>query len=222
MFGSYKATAASRILRESVHACCGGGERNQLLARRLQQCRPKTMVNAYPLHQDPDPQEEARRRDPTEFPDPVFRLKVLLTEDRAREDEHWTRQLPRLLEPLGVQAQIASTAKEALDAADRTPFHAAVVDLYTPLAPGKSASGDAGGLWLLQVMHRRVHRPPVVMVNSQATSRHTVRLLNDALRLGAFSVVNRPEHVDRLLHVIARLLQRRHDGRWPEPPTPSS
>ena len=179
------------------------------------------MVNAYPLPPSPDDDGPAPWPAAADRPNDRFRFNVLLTEDRTREDEHWTRQLPRLLEPLGVQAQIASTAKEALDAADRTPFHAAVVDLYTPLAPGKTASGDAGGLWLLQVMHRREQRPPVVMVNSQTTRRHTVRLLNDALRLGAFSVVNRPVHVDALLHVIARLLQRHHEGRWPKPPTPS-
>ncbi len=175
------------------------------------------MVNAYPPKPTPDADAtrpaSAASGQPQAKPHDRFRLNVLLTEDRSREDEHWTRQLPRLMEPLGIHAELASTAREALEAAERTKFHAAVVDLYTPVSRGKT--GDAGGLWFLQVMHRREERPPVVMVNSRNTRQHTVRLLNDALRLGAFSVVNRPVHVDALLHVIARLLQRHHGGQWP-------
>ena len=37
------------------------------------------------------------------------RFSVLLTEDRDRETEHWTRQLPRLLAPIGIDAITAGS-----------------------------------------------------------------------------------------------------------------
>ena len=78
------------------------------------------------------------------------RFRVLLTEDRARPDEHWTRQLPQLVRPLGVQASIAADSKEALAILESTPIHAAVIDLNTP-APQSSDSGS-GGLWCLYLL----------------------------------------------------------------------
>ncbi|MEM1108198.1 MAG: hypothetical protein AAGH99_05845 [Planctomycetota bacterium] len=156
-------------------------------------------------------------------PQPGGRFNVLLTEDRARPVEHWTRQFPRLMKPLGVEAHLAATAKQALELTDRITFHAAFVDLATPkddAASSASASGAAqGGLWLLEVLQRRTDRPAVVVVNSRATQKQAVRLLNDALRLGAFSVVNRPADLTPLLSVIQRLLNRHHQGQWPAPGT---
>lgn len=188
---------------------------------------------------------------------PGGRFNILLTEDRARPEEHWTHQFPRLMQPLGIHAHLATSAREALDLADRVTFHAVFVDLATPkerrapgisgTAPGTAApgilgtaanapenpgggnsgrvnsggggvsGGGDGGLWLLQVLQRRVQRPPVIVINSRATQKQAVRLLNEALRLGAFSVVNRPADPRPLLAVTQRLLDRHHQGQWPTP-----
>lgn len=150
------------------------------------------------------------------------RLRVLLTRDRARTEDHWTQQLPRLLGPMGIQAEVVGTGTDALDRANAQPYHAAVVDIATPTgSPGTAApTADAGGLWLLQVLQRSRFAPPVVVVNSQSYSqRQVARFLNEALRLGAFSVINKPVDLEHLLATIARLLQRHHDGRWPGPPS---
>ena len=182
------------------------------------------MVNVRPPIPPSDPDAGFRRPSGGRF-------NVLLTEDRARPEEHWTRQFPRLMQPLGVQAHLATSAREALDLADRVTFHAAFVDLATPkerpnadagtTAPPVSAAGgdrSGGGLWLLQVLQRRAQRPPVIVINSRATQKQAARLLNEALRLGAFSVVNRPADPRPLLAVIQRLLDRHHQGQWPSPP----
>lgn len=157
------------------------------------------------------------------------RFNVLLTQDRDHAIEHWTRQLPRLLEPLGVQAHLARTGREAVDLAGRLELHAAVVDLLTPADDMRSPARDPlpGGLWLLQVLRRKPNRPPVVVVANDAyTLRQAQRYLNEALRLGAFSVINRPVDLDPLLQVIRRLIDRRYAGAWPsgrsEPDQPSS
>ena len=146
------------------------------------------------------------------------RFRVLLTEDRARPDEHWTRQLPPMLGPLGVQASIASDAKEALSILETTPIHAAVIDLNTP-AP---QSETGGGLWLMQVIQRLPHKPPVVVVNSHSYSQRQVgRLLNQALELGAFSVINWPVQIDTLLSTFQRLIERAYNNNWPKDNQPN-
>lgn len=144
------------------------------------------------------------------------RFTVLLTEDREHAIEHWTHQLPRLLEPQGVQAHVARTGKEALALAKQLTIHAAVVDLLTPADERTGSSGAPGGLWLLEVLRRHPNRPPVVLVSNPSFSqRLTQRYLNEALRLGAFSVLNRPVQLEALLESIRRVIDRRYKGAWP-------
>ncbi|MEX0653546.1 MAG: hypothetical protein WD534_08600 [Phycisphaeraceae bacterium] len=152
------------------------------------------------------------------------RFNVLLTQDRDHAIEHWTRQLPRLLEPQGIHAHLARTGREALDLASRLDLHAAIVDLLTPTGGTGAAAGQRattrdplpGGLWLLQVLRRKPVQPPVVVVSNDFYAwRQADRYLNEALRLGAFSVINRPVELDPLLQVIRRLIDRRYAGTWP-------
>jgi DNA-binding response OmpR family regulator len=155
---------------------------------------------------------------------PDARFNVLLAEDLQHAPEHWTRQLPRLLEPQGVRSYVARTGSEAVEIVQSVRIHAAVIDVDTPPSSiasrrsGASGSAAAGGLWLLDVLRRVQHRPPVVVVNDVRLSPVQVqRLLNEALRLGAFSVINRPDDLEHLLAVMRRLLDRTYRGQWPPP-----
>ncbi len=157
------------------------------------------------------------------------RFNVLLTEDREHSVGHWTRQLPRLLKPQGVQAYVARSGREAVEMVNDLEIHAALIDLATPQDPRKaepealgtsqSSAGpfaEAQGLWVLEVIRRLPQRPPVVVVNSRAIARtQAQRCLNQALRLGAFSVVNRPSDIEDMLAVIRRLIDRQYEGAWP-------
>lgn len=148
---------------------------------------------------------------------PAPRLHVLLTEDRPHAPEHWTGQFPRMLEPLGVVAHMARSAREAMDVANTRRIHAAVIDLATPLG-GIGQSSD-GGRWLIELVRRLPHRPPVVIINSPSFSQRQLnRLLQEALELGAFSVMNRPVEIEHLLDVFRRLLDRQYRGAWPTGP----
>ncbi|MEO0515621.1 MAG: hypothetical protein AAF086_10085 [Planctomycetota bacterium] len=148
------------------------------------------------------------------------RLQVLLTQDRHHPDEHWTHQLPRLLAPLGVDARLATDADEAVRVTRTVRIHAAIIDLATP---GSSAPGaaklepPASGLWLLQVLRRLEQTPPTLVVNAALPPKQAQRLLNEALRLGAFAVINRPVQLNTLLASIQRVLQRHHQNNWPQP-----
>ena len=182
-------------------------------------------------------------------PQSASRFNVLLTQDRQHSAGHWTRQLPRLLEPQGVNAYLARSGREAVDMVNDLDIHAALIDLATPQnapprttspgAPGApgypdspdsfnpassrqksggggGAGGEAQGLWVLEVIRRLPTRPPVVVINSRAIApKQAQRFLNDALRLGAFSVINRPSDIEDMLAVIRRLIDRQYEGAWP-------
>ncbi len=164
------------------------------------------------------------------------RFNMLLTVDRPHSESHWTRQLPRLLRPQGVAAYVAHNAREAVDLAENRRIHAAVIDMGTPaepdeqgsaapapgIAPARSlASGPTRGpvddeMWLLELLRRLPHSPPVVIVRKPAfTQQQAVRTLSRALRLGVFSVLNKPVSVEQLLDVFQRLMDSRYEGAWP-------
>ena len=72
------------------------------------------------------------------------------------------------------------------------------------------------GLWILEQLRRLPRRPPVVVVDRPALNRQEAeRVLRDVLRLGAFSVLHKPIHIEQLLSVLQRLLERRYEGNWP-------
>jgi len=152
------------------------------------------------------------------------KLNVLLTVDRPHAPEHWTVQLPRLLEPQGVVSYVAQSGHEAIDFAESVQFHAAVIDMGTPWSCGDSFptpvgafdKGGPAGLWLLELWRRLPDRPPVVVIGGPAISqRQLERLLREALRLGVFSVVNKPINLEKILAVFRRLLDRQYRGYWP-------
>ena len=45
--------------------------------------------------------------------------------------------------------------------------------------------------------------------------RQVERLLGEALRLGAFSVLNKPVDMNQMLTVFRRLIDRQYHGSWP-------
>ena len=145
------------------------------------------------------------------------RLNVLLTEDRPRGDGHWSHHLPRLLEPFGVYTHVAHSGRQAIDFAERNPIHAAVVDLSTPIdTPGVPAVSNSDGLWLIELLRRLPNSPPLVVVTSPMFDDVEVsRVLHQALKAGAFSVLSRPASLNEVLTVFQRLVDTVYEGEWP-------
>jgi DNA-binding response OmpR family regulator len=82
---------------------------------------------------------------------------------------------------------------------------------------GSSASGSASGLSLLDLFRRMPCTPPIVVLRSPAfTKRQAERLLVESMRLGAFSVLDKPIDLERLLAVFRRMMDRHYRGSGPE------
>ena len=144
------------------------------------------------------------------------RLNVLLT-DRG---QRWSAQLPPLLKRQGVTSFTVSSSDQVLQLIETKPIHVAVVDMFLDTEPDARPNPQRlpGGLKLLQVIQRSQRRPPAVMI---VRSRHFDPrvdnfVLNEALRLNAFSVLDQPVELEQMLSVLRRALERYFGGRWPE------
>lgn len=144
-------------------------------------------------------------------------------------DETWADQLPRLLQPLGVQALVVHSGREAADAVRRYTVHLAVVDLSLPMDCGEVSAGSDGGTSptnsplsgeeagcrLLQLLGRQPSPPPTIVIKPRRTRREDARALMAAMQAGAFAVIDRPVHLEAVLDALRRALRRHYADRWP-------
>ncbi|NOG55744.1 MAG: hypothetical protein HND57_15695 [Planctomycetes bacterium] len=73
-----------------------------------------------------------------------------------------------------------------------------------------------GGIRLLQLLRRLAEPPPIVVVRRPAVEpRANTRALHDALREGAFAVIDAPVQLEMLLEVMRRILKRHYSDTWP-------
>lgn len=160
---------------------------------------------------------------PTDQPDPNEapsgpRLNLLLSYGGWREGSA-VDQIPQLLSPLGIHSIRVYSGEEAAEVISSTDIHIAVVDLAIPLhrrredGPTEAPSGPR----ILQLL-RRLHQPPptVVVRPHQAATRESTRTLSDALREGAFAVLDRPVNIETMLEVMRRVVRRHYADNWPQ------
>ncbi len=146
------------------------------------------------------------------------RLNLLLSYGRWQE-EPALDHLPRLLSPLGIHTLRARSGEEAAQTISGGTIHIAVVDLTVPLRPADRS--PAAGPRLLALLRRLEEPPPTVVIRPPPPgTRDHVRGLTDALREGAFAVLDRPIHLESLLEVMRRILRRHYADLWPLRPKP--
>ena len=146
---------------------------------------------------------------------PTHRLNLLLSRDeRMGSDRAAIDQLLVLVSPLGIRSIVVSTGEEAAEVIGREPIHVAFVDLAMPIARG--SEGQPGGSRVLQLLRRLDQPPPTVVLRpSHGATRDRCRLLGDALREGAFAVIDRPLRIETMLEVMRRIIRRHYRDHWP-------
>lgn len=146
---------------------------------------------------------------------PKCRLNLLLSRDaRFQADGAAVEQLLMLVSPLGIRTIVVSTGEEAAQVIAREPIHVAFVDLAMPLA--NQGGGQAGGSRMLQLLRRLDQPPPTVVVRPpHGATRDRCRILGDALRDGAFAVIDRPLRLETMLEVMRRIVRKHYRDHWP-------
>lgn len=143
------------------------------------------------------------------------RLNLLLSYGSNR-DEEVMDQLPRLLTPMGIHSIRVTTGERAARAVADQVIHIAVVDLAVPLCD--ETDRRAAGARVLELLRRLDQPPPTVVVRPRRpTVRDSARELSEALRAGAFTVLDRPLGLESLLEVLRRILRRHYADLWPAP-----
>ncbi|MFG0330305.1 MAG: hypothetical protein ACF8PN_10440 [Phycisphaerales bacterium] len=151
-------------------------------------------------------------------PDASGRLNLLVSYGGWR-DLSWADQLPRLLEPMGIVTFRVESGVEAADLIESAPVHIAVVDLNLPLDRREARTAavtHTGGARILQLLRRLEDPPPTVVVRRPVDkAAANQRTLHQALREGAFSVLDAPVALEQILGIMRRILQRHYADRWP-------
>ena len=140
------------------------------------------------------------------------RLNLLLSSGWREGGE--TAQLPHLLDPLGILCMHARTGMEARQLVETTRIDIALIDLELPM--DDAGDGRAAGPRILQLLRRLDPTPPTVVIRpAQSTRRDASRGLSEALREGAFAVLDRPLKLESMLETLRRVVRRHYADRWP-------
>ncbi len=115
---------------------------------------------------------------------------------------------------MGIHSVRVTSGEDATEAIRTYTIHIAVVDLAIPLL--RTEPSKAAGPRILQLLRRLDQPPPTVVVRPpQPTARDSSRGLSDALREGAFAVLDRPIDLETILEVMRRILRRHYADVWP-------
>ncbi len=160
---------------------------------------------------------------------PGNRLNLLLSYAGWRS-QSWAEQLPQLLEPMGIASFRVQSGREASEVIQRQRVHIAVVDLDLPIdskstSATPSPADQTGGTRLLQILRRLDAPPPTIVIRRAVDKAHgNERTLHEALREGAFTVLDVPVQLEHLLELMRRILRRHYSDAWPTgcPPDPGS
>ena len=140
------------------------------------------------------------------------RLNLLLSSGWREGGE--TAQLPDLLDPMGIQCMHARTGREATQLVETRRVDIALIDLELPM--DDLGNGRAAGPRILQLLRRLDPTPPTVVIRPlQPTRRDASRGLSEALREGAFAVLDRPLKLESMLETLRRVVRRHYADRWP-------
>ena len=149
-------------------------------------------------------------------------LNLLLTYGGWREHE-FADQLPILLDRIGIHCYRAESGDEASEVIRRAHVHIAVIDLSIPMHPTRRTTAGAApvrsapaGPRVLQLLRRLDQPPPTIVVRPRRVDpAESNRTLAEALRDGAFTVLDDPVPVESMLQALERVVRRHYHDHWP-------
>ena len=193
-------------------------------AERLDLAKPNARTVAHPLHgaaplmvlrlHSPDADQAA-----ASGVDPSRRLNLLLTYGGWRENA-FADQIPLILNRFGIRCYRAESGDEASDVIRSERVHIAVIDLSIPMHPTRSQPTGTravpAGPRVLQLLRRLEQPPPTIVVRPrQVDPAESTRMLADALRDGAFTVLDDPVPIELMLQALERVVRRHYRDHWP-------
>ena len=132
---------------------------------------------------------------------------ILITDD----DVACRETLREIVEPEGFRTLLASSGEEALDITREEPIHLARLDMNLPRMTG---------LETLQLLHQMNALLPCILVTADASE----RLMREAFRVRAYSVIPKPISKNVVLYTVIRALMHAYGqalaGREPDPSNP--
>ena len=189
------------------------------------------MTLAHPLHRrllpmrlrlhtfDPDSGTGSASAEGGRASEQPRRLNLLLTYGGWREHA-FADQLPVLLDRFGIHCLRAQSGDEVSDVVRRAEVHIAVIDLSIPMHPRRPEAQPArtvqAGPRVLQLLRRLENPPPTIIVRPrQVDPAESNRILAEALREGAFTVLDDPVPLESMLQALERCVRRYYRDHWP-------
>jgi len=134
----------------------------------------------------------------------MYLARILIVED----DPDMQNLLQTFLHPAGYETLSAWDGEQALTSLGQSTFDLALVDYWMPKMDGLSV--------LLQIAEHRIPVGPLLL-----TACHDVRLIVEAMRLGALDCVLKPTPLKSLLTTLDEALERHWARQLELPPLPS-
>jgi CheY-like chemotaxis protein len=146
-------------------------------------------------------------------------LNLLLTYGGWREHD-FADQIPLILDRFGIRCYRAESGDEASEVIRSARVHIAVIDLSIPMHPTRTqfpaTRAVPAGPRVLQLLRRLDQPPPTIVVRPrQVDPAESTRMLADALRDGAFTVLDDPVPIEAMLQALERVVRRHYRDHWP-------
>ena len=126
----------------------------------------------------------------------------------SQADWDWPSAVREILQPRGVNLLVAESTNDIVNVLRQRRIRTAIVDC-DPTRPTRGrveAGREQGGLWTVKIIRLECPAIPCILLASNTTR----SILNEALRLDVFSVIDKPVDMKILKDLLNRLFVKRY------------
>jgi len=126
----------------------------------------------------------------------------------SQADWNWPLAMSDIFRPRGVNLLVTESANDIVNVLRQRRIRTAIVDTDPPRPTrGRVEAGrEQGGLWTLKIIRMECPSIPCILLASNATK----SILDEALRLDVFSVLDKPVDMRILKDLLNRLFVKRY------------